>query len=42
MIVDKDAELNRIIKKAEEESNRHKDDKSKQLKKISDLKERLK
>ena len=34
--------MNRIIKKAEDDTNRHKDDKAKQLRKISDLKDRVK
>lgn len=42
VIEDKEAELERIIKKFEDEKNRMKDDKAKQINKISELKDRLK
>lgn len=42
VIEDKEAELERIIKKFEDEKNRMKDDKAKQIHKISELKDRLK
>lgn len=42
VIADKDKEIERIKNKSDDDSQRHKEDKAKQLKKIDELKERLK